>query len=59
MEVASGSQTASGLEHGKDLLARGAGIRGRLEDDEVSRAQPLRDLLRGRDEDPEIGLALA
>ncbi len=59
VEVLAAGEAASALEDRLHLLARRARIRRRLEDDEVTRAQPRRDLLRCRDEDPQVGLALS
>ena len=59
MEVGARLETAPTFEDRLHLLAGGARVRGRLENDEVSGAEPGRDLLGGRDEDAQVGLALA
>jgi hypothetical protein len=58
MEVLAGLETAPRLERGLHLLTGGPRVRRRLEDDEVSRTQPLRDRLRRRYEDRQVRLAL-
>ena len=59
MEVLPRREAAPALEHREHLLARRARVRGRLEDDELAGPEAGRELLRGRDEDAEVRLALA
>ena len=59
VEVLAGREATSRLEDRLHLLSGRAGIGRRLEDDEMSRAETRCDRLGGRDEDPQVWLALA
>ncbi len=58
MEVLACDEPRLPLEHRQERIPRGAGIRRRLEDDEMARPQALSDLGSRRDDDREIRLAL-
>jgi hypothetical protein len=57
VEVAAGDETGL-LEDRQDALARGAGIGGGLQDDQLAGLQDVGDDLRGAEQRPEVGLAI-
>ena len=58
MEVGAGAEAGLALEDGLERVARRAGVRRRLEDDEMPGPQPAADLGGGVEHDREVGLAL-
>jgi hypothetical protein len=57
VEVLAGGEAAC-LEKGPDPLARRAGVGRRLEHDQLALLQARRDVLRGREQDRQVRLAL-